>query len=64
MQGEVGKEVFKLIDKAGVVPLAWGENGYRQLSNSKHEIKTPADMKGLKLARRGLAAVTSTPSQR
>lgn len=49
VQGEVGKEVFKLIDKAGVVPLAWGENGYRQLSNSKHEIKTPADMKGLKL---------------
>ncbi|SUV87423.1 TRAP-type C4-dicarboxylate transport system, periplasmic component [Bordetella pertussis] len=31
------------------MPLAWGENGYRQLSNSKHEIKTPADMKGLKL---------------
>src|SRR5690606_9243914 len=24
-------------------------NGYSQLSNSKHEIKTPADMKGLKL---------------
>lgn len=34
VQGEVGKEVFKLIEKAGVVPLAWGENGYRQLSNS------------------------------
>ena len=25
VQGEVGKEVFKLIDKADVVPLAWGE---------------------------------------
>src|SRR5690606_8912579 len=35
--------------KAGVVPLAWGENGYRQLSNSKHEIKSPDDLKGLKL---------------
>ncbi|QGE29740.1 DctP family TRAP transporter solute-binding subunit [Bordetella holmesii] len=49
VQGEVGKEIFKYIEKAGVVPLAWGENGYRQLSNSKHVIKMPADMKGLKL---------------
>lgn len=49
VQGDVGKELFKLIDKAGVVPLAWGENGYRQLSNSKRPIASPADLKGLKL---------------
>lgn len=48
-QGEVGKQLFQLIEKAGVVPLAWGENGYRQLSNSKHEVRKPADLKGLKL---------------
>ncbi|WP_343720194.1 TRAP transporter substrate-binding protein DctP, partial [Achromobacter dolens] len=24
VQGDVGKEMFKLIEKAGVVPLAWG----------------------------------------
>ncbi|MGV3653525.1 MAG: DctP family TRAP transporter solute-binding subunit [Noviherbaspirillum sp.] len=46
--GEVGKDIFKAIEKNGVVPLAWGENGYRELSNSKHEIRTPADMKGMK----------------
>lgn len=49
IHGDVGKSLFKDIEKAGVVPLAWGENGYRQLSNSKHEVKTPDDMKGLKL---------------
>ena len=49
VQGDVGKEMFKHIEKAGVVPLAWGENGYRQLSNSKREIKQPSDMKGMKL---------------
>lgn len=49
VQGDMGKEMFKLIEKAGVVPLAWGENGYRQLSNSKREIKRPEDMKGMKL---------------
>jgi TRAP-type C4-dicarboxylate transport system substrate-binding protein len=47
-QGAVGKDVFKLIEKAGVVPLAWGENGFREVTNSKHEIRKPADMKGLK----------------
>ena len=47
-QGEVGRELFKVIEKNGVVPLAWGENGFREISNSKHEIRTPADMKGLK----------------
>jgi tripartite ATP-independent transporter DctP family solute receptor len=49
VQGDVGKDMFKLIEKAGVVPLAWGENGYRQVSNSKREIKRPEDMKGMKL---------------
>ena len=48
-QGEVGREIFKIIEKAGVVPLAWGENGYREISNSRLAIRKPADMKGLKI---------------
>ncbi|MEO8014879.1 MAG: DctP family TRAP transporter solute-binding subunit, partial [Polaromonas sp.] len=48
-QGEVGKDIFKIIDKAGVMPLAWGENGYREISNSKRAIKMPEDLKGLKI---------------
>jgi tripartite ATP-independent transporter DctP family solute receptor len=48
-QGEVGKSLFATLEKAGVVPLAWGENGYREISNSKHAIKSPADLKGLKI---------------
>lgn len=47
-QGEVGRDLFKVIEKNGVIPLAWGENGFREISNSKREIRTPADMKGLK----------------
>jgi len=49
IQGEVGKDLFAIVEKAGVVPLAWGENGYRQVSNSTRAIRTPADMKGMKL---------------
>ena len=48
-QGEVGKSLFQTLDKAGVVPLAWGENGYREISNSKKPIKSPADLKGMKI---------------
>jgi tripartite ATP-independent transporter DctP family solute receptor len=47
-QGEVGKDIFKLLEKNGVVPLAWGENGFREVTNSKRPIRTPNDMKGLK----------------
>ena len=47
--GEVGKDIFGIIDRAGVVPLAWGENGFRELTNSKREVRTPADLKGLKI---------------
>ncbi|WP_428248744.1 DctP family TRAP transporter solute-binding subunit [Ferrovibrio sp.] len=48
VQGPVGKEIMGLVEKSGVVALAWGENGFREVTNSKREIRTPADMKGLK----------------
>src|ERR687886_327731 len=48
-QGEVGKELFKIIGSKDVVPLAWGENGFRELTNSKRPVKSPNDLKGLKI---------------
>ncbi len=48
-QGEVGKDIFKAVDNAGALPLAWGENGFREISNGKHSITSPADLKGLKI---------------
>jgi tripartite ATP-independent transporter DctP family solute receptor len=47
-KGDVGKEIMQIVEKAGVVPLGWGENGFREVTNSKREIRSPADMKGLK----------------
>ena len=48
-QGEVGKDLFAVLEKKGdVIPLAWGENGFREMSNSKRAIASPADMKGMK----------------
>ncbi|WP_319782611.1 DctP family TRAP transporter solute-binding subunit [Oceanisphaera sp. IT1-181] len=48
-QGDTGKKIFAAIDKKGVMPLAWGENGFRELSNSKHPIDSPEDVQGLKV---------------
>ena len=48
VQGEVGKEMFKLIEKAGVVPLAWARMATASC-RTKREIKRPEDMKGMKL---------------
>jgi tripartite ATP-independent transporter DctP family solute receptor len=47
--GEVGKELFKAIERNNVLPLAWGENGSRELSNSKRDIRKPDDLKGMKI---------------
>jgi hypothetical protein len=47
--GEAGKKLFELIASKDVVPLAWGENGYRELSNSKRDVRKPEDLKGLKI---------------
>lgn len=48
-QGEAGEAIFAAIEKRGVTPLAWGENGFRELSNSKRAIHEPADVEGLKI---------------
>ena len=69
-QGEVGKKLFEIIGAKDVVPLAWGENGFRELTNSKHAIRTPADLKGLKIrvvgspaVQRHLHALGANPTQ-
>lgn len=47
--GKAGEMVFAAIESRDVIPLAWGENGFRQLSNSQGPIDAPADLEGLKI---------------
>ncbi len=47
--GQTGEAIFEAMKKKGVMPLAWGENGFRQITNSKRTIRMPEDLKGLKL---------------
>ncbi|RLB68974.1 MAG: C4-dicarboxylate ABC transporter [Deltaproteobacteria bacterium] len=48
-QGEVGAEIADMLSQKGVTLLAWGENGFREITNSKRAITKPADLEGLKI---------------
>jgi tripartite ATP-independent transporter DctP family solute receptor len=48
-QGPVGERIFEILSENGVVPLAWAENGFREVTNSKTPIRRPEDMAGLKM---------------
>ena len=47
--GKSGARIIAEMEKGGVKFLAWGENGFRQITNSKREIRTPKDVEGLKI---------------
>jgi tripartite ATP-independent transporter DctP family solute receptor len=49
LDGPIGEELLRKFAAKDMVALAWGENGMRHLTNSKHPIATPDDLKGLKL---------------
>ena len=49
LDGPFGKKMLDSLQSSGLVGICFMENGYRQVTNSKHEIKTPADIKGLKI---------------
>jgi len=47
--GETGKAIFAAMEEKGAIGLAWAENGFRQLTNSKTAVHTPKDLKGLRV---------------
>ncbi len=47
--GAAGKKIEADLKKKGVTVLAWGENGFREITNSKRPIVKPADLEGLKI---------------
>ncbi|MBP6019670.1 MAG: TRAP transporter substrate-binding protein [Burkholderiaceae bacterium] len=49
LDGDIGKKMLTEFPKRGLVALAWGEQGFRQLTNNVRPVTTPADAKGLKI---------------
>jgi len=56
IDGDVGNEMLKKLSDhptAGLVGLCWMNGGTRNVYNSKHPVKTVADLKGLKIRMMG-----------
>ncbi|WP_247653667.1 TRAP transporter substrate-binding protein DctP [Labrenzia sp. PHM005] len=49
LDGQVGQDVLAHFSKAGLIGLAWGENGFRHLTTGAAAVSSPADLEGLKI---------------
>jgi len=49
LDGEIGQEMLAGLSQVGVLGLGYWENGFRQLTNDKHEVRTLDDLAGLKM---------------
>ena len=49
LNGPVGKEILDSLEAAKMIGLTYYDSGARSFYNSKREVLTPADMKGLKI---------------
>jgi tripartite ATP-independent transporter DctP family solute receptor len=49
LDGPIGQDLLQKFEAKGIHALAWGENGFRNMTNSKHPVVVPEDLKGLKM---------------
>ncbi len=49
LDGPIGEEILAEFDDVGLHGLAWGEQGFRHITNNRNAIETPADVEGLKI---------------
>ena len=49
LDGPTGAKLLKGLEAKGLVGLTFWENGFREMTNNTRPIKTPADLKGLKM---------------
>jgi tripartite ATP-independent transporter DctP family solute receptor len=49
LDGPIGSDILKRFDKVGLVGMHFLDNGFRNVTNSKHPVNTPDDLKGLKI---------------
>ncbi|RJG00001.1 DctP family TRAP transporter solute-binding subunit [Noviherbaspirillum saxi] len=49
LDGSIGQDMLKKFESKGFKALAWGENGFRHMTNNKRSVINPEDLRGLKL---------------
>ena len=49
LDGPIGVDLLGKFPAKNIVALAWGENGFRHMTNNKRSVMSPDDLKGLKM---------------
>jgi len=49
LDSEIGQQVLGRFQARGLVGVVWMENGFRHLTNSRREVNSPADVRGMKV---------------
>ena len=49
LDGPLGAKILKSLERAGFKGLCFSENGFRNLTNNRHPVKGPDEIKGLKI---------------
>ena len=49
LDGPIGQEMLGKFPAKNIQALAWGENGFRHMTNNKRPVNSPDDLKGLKM---------------
>jgi len=49
LDGPIGQDILAQFDDVGLVALAWGEQGFRHITNNRNQIASPEDMAGMRL---------------
>ncbi|WP_205439396.1 DctP family TRAP transporter solute-binding subunit [Halobacillus ihumii] len=58
LDGKGGEMINDIIRENGIEPLGFAQNGFRQVTNNVHPIKTPDDLEGLKIRVPGINMYT------
>ena len=56
LDGKIGQDVLDKLGEFGMKGLAYWDNGWRELTNNRNPVNTPADVKGMKVRTTGSPA--------
>ena len=49
LDGPIGQDILEKFDDVGLKALAWGEQGFRHITNNRNQISSPEDLAGMRL---------------
>jgi TRAP-type transport system periplasmic protein len=49
LDGPIGQDILEKFDDVGLKALAWGEQGFRHITNNRNQIGSPEDLAGMRL---------------